>query len=261
MLRALILSALVLSPVSAFADVPDIDDATLKPACDSARAMEQCPSCTCQMRTSTLGVAGLDERTSDLLIGLVVDVAGKRADGTDFSAAHVLLGTTSKLTRVARLATSQLDGDNVFRQYDVTAGRAEMTMCPGDCDFQAVGVVHPFEVKTTVSVSRPLDDGTLEDKVTEETRLVVCFEGEGGLMCASSPLALEERVERPSMAPGMKHKVLSREGYKRTWKFGRSGDVAFGKATGKLASRLTSAAAHKVAVVDLDKQADGKRLD
>lgn len=264
MSRALLVTLLAVSPLlseSTFADVPDVSDAVLKEGCDAARALDGCPTCTCQMRTSTSPYPGVDERTSDLLIGLVVDVAGKRADGKEFASAHVLLGTSTKLTHVGRVATSEQVDDATFVQYDIQAGRADMHMCPGDCDFDAVGLVHPFEVTTTRSVSKPLDDGTVEDDVTEETRLVVCFESASGPTCASVPLAFEARVVRPAMAPGMKTKVLSREGFKRTWKFGKAGDVAFGKATGKAVRRLANAAAHKVPVVELGAQGDAKPVE
>lgn len=261
MSRALLVASFVLTPMPALADVPDVDDAVLKEGCDAARALDRCPSCACKMRTSTSPYPGVDERTSDVVIGLVVDVEGKKADGLDFASAHVLLGTATKLTHVGRLATSHQVTDDTFLQYDVQAGRADMHMCPGDCGYDAVGIVHPFEVTSTRSVSKPLDDGTVEDDVVEEKRLVICYQGAAGPGCVSVPLAYEERVVRPPMVPGMKLKVLSRQGFARTWKFGKAGDVAFGKATGKLVTRLARAEAHKVPVVELGAQADARPVD
>jgi|GEM_PF-1807682 len=254
-------SALVSLAPSALADVPVIDESILKVPCDEARTLDDCPTCKCQLRTSTSPLPGLDERTSDIIFGIIIDVEGKRTDGTDYAAAHVLLGDSKKLTHLGRVADSRQIDDTHFRQYDLTAMRAEMQMCPGGCTFEAVGLIHPFEVTTTDSISKPLDDGTVELTSGTETRLVLCFEGAGGLTCASLPLAFEKRVSRPPMAPGMKDKTLSREGFKRTWKFGKAGDIVFGKATGKLAAVLANGTAHKLSMMDLYLDSDARPLD
>ncbi len=247
--------------VAARADVPVLDDEVLDALCSAAVSSEpSCENCSCTMRTSTTPVSGLDERTSGLLIGLVLDVAGKRDDGSEFSAAHIALGTTKEMTRVGRLATSRQDGDK-FTQYDILALPAVMDMCPGMCDWEAVGVIHPLEVTTTETVTKVLEDATHEETVREETRLVLCFQGPGGISCGSTPLKLEERVVRPAMAPGMKTKVLSKAGYARTWKWGKLGDIAFGKVTGKLASRLSDASARKVKIMDIFPEPDGRNLE
>ncbi len=257
---ALVAFFLCLAP-AAIADVPVVDDAVLKAPCDEARTLDGCPTCTCKLRTSTSPYPGLDERTSDIVIGAIVDVEGKRPDGEDYAAAHVLLGTSTKLEHLGRVAESFIVDENHFRQYDISAGRAEMQMCPGGCQFEAVGLIHPFEVKTSDMLTKNLDDGTVEETVGEETRLVLCFEAAGGLTCASLPIAFEKRVHRPPMAPGMKDKVLSREGFKRSWKFGKAGDIALGKATGKLAPVLANPAAHKLSMMDLYMDSDVRGLD
>jgi len=262
MYRFALALALTLPSTAALADLPgDLSDAAIADACAAAKAQDACPTCKCGPRTSTSPVSGLDERTSSYIYGVVLDVEGKAADGADFAAAHVALGGKDKLEHIGRLATSRLVAEGGFVQYDIVAMSAVMQMCPGGCDYEAVGVVHPFEVTVTTTNTKNLDDGTVEESVSEETRLVLCYEAAGGLTCASMPLRLEERVRHPAMAPGMKDKVLSRQGYKRSWKFGRDGDVAFGKAEGKLVKRLTRPEAHKVLTIGLFEQADTRGIE
>jgi len=195
------------------------------------------------------------------VIGAIIDVEGKRPDGVDYAAAHVVLGTITKLEHVGRVAESYISEENHFRQYDLVARPAAMQMCPGGCGFDAVGLIHPFEVTTSDIVTKNLEDGTVEETIGDETRVVLCFEGAGGLTCASMPIALEVRVKRPQMAPGMKEKILSRKGFKRTWKLGKAGDIVFGKASGKLASVLAQPEAHKLSLMDLYRNKDTRPLD
>ena len=79
---ALVAFCLCLAP-AALADIPVVDDAVLKAPCDEARTLDACPTCTCKLRTSTSPYPGLDERTSDIVIGAIVDVeaSGPTATG------------------------------------------------------------------------------------------------------------------------------------------------------------------------------------
>lgn len=252
-LRFLPFALTLVSPM-ALADLPDIPDSAFAEACDAARAVDACPSCKCAMRTSTSPhPAG---ETSNVPLGVVLELTATLEEGVTYSAIHVAIGGREKLEHVGRLAQGRT-GTPYATSYDVVALQQGFQMCPGGCDFEAMGIIHPFEVKT-------MEDGFDVDEgaalYSERTVLALCFEGPGGTTCAAMPIAAEERRDPVSMAPGHKPKPASKAGFKRTWKLGKAGDVVFGAAKGKLAQRVAEAKGFKVGLMDLANHPDAVQL-
>lgn len=246
----------VLASSTALADVPDLAESVLTEPCAAARALDECPDCKCELQTQTSPI-GVDERSSSVPLGVILRVSGTKASGEEYAAAHVAMGTTTKLEHIGRVADTSSVGPVSSRTFDVVGHTQEMQMCPGGCEYEAVGLIHPFVV-TTTQVGYDMESP--QETVDEETRLVLCFEGAGGVTCASMPLAKEHRVTMPGATPEARRKVVSREGYERSWKFGKAGDIAFGKASGKLAKELARPGAYKISMMELHSVEDTRPI-
>lgn len=243
---------------AAHADTPVVDDKVLAAPCAAAKALDECPACKCELETQTSPYPGLDESASSILVGAVLRVSGEKDGGDSYQASHVLLGTTTKLEHVGRLAETSQIGPVAATTYTVEGANQAFQMCPGGCDFEAVGLIHPFIV-TTVTTSFDMESPA--ETANEEKHLVLCFDGLGGLMCNALPIARELRKSLPGSSESAPRKVTSREGYTRTWKFGAAGDLVLGKATGKLAKNLGRPEAHNVPIVMIGAEPGAKPLD
>ncbi|MFO0748485.1 MAG: hypothetical protein U1F43_22895 [Myxococcota bacterium] len=260
MLRRVAFVALILMSPEALADTPVLADGALTGACEAAKALDGCPACTCELTTQTSplpsAVAAAGPATP-IPIGAVLEVSGTKPDGEDYHAAHIVLGTAEKLEHIGRAAATHQQGPLVRVSYQVDGAQQVLQWCEGGCMYEAAGVVHPFVVTTLETTS---DMDSPKETEVEDRRLLLCFEGLGGLTCASMPLERETRVTMPGKTLEARRKVLSREGYTRSWAFGKAGDVAFGKASGKRAKDLAHPEAHKVPVVTLGGEPDAQPL-
>jgi hypothetical protein len=253
---SLSLTGSVLGLAQARADVPVIDESILTGPCGEARVLDNCPACTCGMLTSTSSIQA--QEASTIPLGIVVKLEGKRSDGVDYAAIHMLLGDDKKLKHVGRLAESYLDdGSDTFKQFDVIAFTQEFHMCPGMCDWNPVGLIHPLEVKITESKQ---DMTTFEESRAEQTLLVLCYAMADRPICYATPIAGEAKVQTIPGAPNDKVKVRSRDGFKRSWKLGFKGELKLGAVTGKLAKMLKQPKAVSVQVSDLPNFPDAEQL-
>lgn len=241
--NALVVLFVLLGAV-AHADIPEVDARVLAVPCAAAKALDGCPTCTCRLRTQSSPDTGIAPALLTTPIAALIDVEGTRADGA-YAAVHVIMGNGERLEHVGRLAESRqvnAAAGAMYVQLAVTSGRQVFQTC-ARCEHPAVGLVHPFELTTTLST---MDGTTFQERVVEETRAVVCFDQDARPVCATIAVRFEERLTEPAMAPGMRTKVLSRAGFQRTWKLGARGDLVLGAASGKLATRLTQPKAQSI---------------
>lgn len=249
-LAPVVFPALLLAAPAAHADLPDIPDAAFKDACDEARALDACPDCACAMLTST---SDHPDVASSVPLGVILEVRGE-LDGLPYSAIHVALGDKDKLEHLGRIAEARQGGPSTT-SYDVTALSQAFQTAPEGSIIEAVGLIHPFEV-TRIEEGFDPDAGATERTVS--TDLLLCFEGLGGNMCAGSPIASEVTMTPLPDAPGKRAKRPTREGFKRTWKLGKDGDVVFGAAKGKRAKALQAPKAYKISLVELAGHPDAR---
>ncbi len=229
---ALALATLTLGGLPARADVPVFVDGPIFAAlCTSMGEAAQCPSCKCEALTSTPSI-GVTSEASSILHGLLVEVRGVSADGTkDVHEVHVVLGDDKKL----------IDGGVVVRRTaprgEVRAGsweyrqtRQVYDMCPGACDWDAVGQVHLFELYESWSDGPLSTDPTLQ---YEASTLVACFEKDRKPGCWQIELAMKTR-EATLLPDRVKPKLGKQDTRQRSWKIGgRSGtELVLGAYTG-----------------------------
>lgn len=256
---SLSLAGSVLGFSQARADLPELDEGLINGPCATARAQDECPSCTCQFITSTSSINA--DATSNIPIGLVMKLEGKRQGDVDYAAIHVVLGDKTKLAHIGRLAESFYTKDSEdtesFRQFEVTAMTQEYQMCPGLCDWNPVGLIHPFEVKMSHSATNIT---AFEETRTETTMVVMCFELSQRPVCYGVPVAAEVKQQTVPGSPFDKVKVKSRDGFKRSWKLGAKDELKLGAASGKLAKILKDPKAVAVPLRDLPNFPDAEQV-
>jgi len=250
---ALCLGSLLLlgsaSPV--LAAEPESPEQALTESCIAARALDGCPACKCTLRGAMLRFPGTEAGSKPRLIGGVIDIVGRRTDGTDTDAAHIVLCKDMKLTHFGRL---------VAGAYESIGLAGALEACPQVDDRDTDGVVLPFEVKSREHTTKTIDNGTLEATVIERTELVHCHRGQGGLGCTVVPIAMVKRIELIK-DPNAQPIVGTTEGYSRSWKLDKkSGFISFGKATGKLAKALSRTGAFRVSLDELSGEEDSRRI-
>ncbi|TNF24023.1 MAG: hypothetical protein EP329_26005 [Deltaproteobacteria bacterium] len=250
-LAPVVLSALTLAVPAAHADVPDIPDAAFQAACDEARALDACPTCGCSMITSTSPSPAA--ASSPVPLGVILEVRGE-IDELPYTAIHAALGDKDKLEHLGRLAEARQGGPSTT-SYEITALPQAHQGCTGDCPVETVGLIHPFRLER---VELGFNPDLMAEERWVDTELVLCFEGLGGNMCVLTPIASETTRTPISDDPGKRPKKAKKEGFKRTWKLGKAGDIVFGAATGKQAKKLSAPKAHKVSLVELAGEADAR---
>jgi len=237
------------------ADVPDIPDAAFKEACDDARAVDACPKCSCEMITSTSSHPAAAASTVPL--GVVLELKHEDAEtGVTYSAVHAAIGSREKLDHVGRLAEGRTGGPGASTYEVVAQQQVNQTCVDNACDFEPMGLIHPFVVTSSEDGVALEGEGTFH---SERTVLALCFEGPGANTCTALPIAQSERTE-PFATEASKKKKATRTEYKRTWKLGKVGEVAFGAAKGPLAKRLKEPKAFKIQVFELGGQPDAVQL-
>ncbi|MFO0750874.1 MAG: hypothetical protein U1F43_35165 [Myxococcota bacterium] len=227
--RAVLATLATLASKPAAADVPVLPDGALDAACAEAKKDDACPACTCLPLTSTPADGDFGTRALDNPIGLVVEVAGQRPDGSDYRAAHVVMGAAGDLRAAALVAEHLRLERGGWTDYSVEAARRIAYICD-DCTTPSVDFTHVFVV--TEARYEPDADAGLQHKA--ETRsLAVCAGGGYGLNCYRYPLGGAESVVTLAHAPGDKERVTSKRRWSRSWKVGRGQTVTLGPVSGK----------------------------
>ncbi|MCA9515398.1 MAG: hypothetical protein KC635_10675 [Myxococcales bacterium] len=232
---AALLALLALAP-AARADVPAWTDGPVFAAtCKTAAAAAGCPSCRCEAVTSTSSI-GVTSDATDIRDAVVVELRGEAA-GKPFRQVHVFLGDDKQAVDGGVLATfGNLPGPHHGEGYELVSTKQVMDMCPGACDWDAVGLVHLFEVRET---SREGDGSEATVPETTVTSLIACMEHDKRPGCWYLGLGVSTQdVTKP--AGGGKEKRGKKRSWARTWKIGgKSGaELVLGKVTGNAARDL-----------------------
>lgn len=206
--------------LSARAELPD---AVVAAACDVAKKLEQCPTCTCQRSDAT--DARPDSGPSTIAHAVVLRVAGQ---GPDVSL-YVALGDAKKLTHVGLLGKGAHVPDSVVNSHVVVAQPQVR---------QTHGLVHAVALEATLRLS---DAG--QDMVAVDHFVVLCWEAHEP-MCWSVRVGHESRVEAG-------RKVLSRKHWRRAWSLGRENDIVLEQPTGELAANAFPPDARRLALAVL----------
>lgn len=220
-----------LSP-RARADVPVlVDGPAFAALCADVGKAADCPTCRCEAITSTPSI-GVTAEATDILHGILVEVRGTTSDGSkSVREVHVFLGDEARLVDGGVVVQrSGPVGVEPSGDWEVRASRQVYDMCPGACDWDAVGQVHLFELRENWREGPLSEEPTLEYTATT---LIACFERDKKPGCWSVELGMET-VELTA-APGTgKVKSGQKATRQRTWKTGgKSGwQLVLGKYTG-----------------------------
>jgi len=244
----------LLATGDARADIPDIAASAYEAACSAAKEVDECPACACRMITSTM--SRKETAASSVPLGVVLEVVGATPDGNEYRALHAAIGSREALDHLGRLAENR-GGRVGSTEIEVDALAQGYQGCPGGCEFEAMGLIHPFVVTTTDFAIAPSADADIKLK---RSTLVLCYEAMGGNTCSAMPIAFDETLTYMEMAPGHKVPPPVRASWKRTWKLGKKGDLELGKATGSATSRLSEPKAFKISLIEIPTHPDAVQL-
>ncbi len=222
----------VASSTPARADVPAfVDGPVFANACAEITKGLDCADCRCEAVTSTPSI-GVTKEATDILHGILVEVRGQSRDGkTKIHEVRVLLGDETKLVDggvVVNQSVSQ--GELKEGSWELVKAKQVYVMCPGDCDWNAVGMVHLFETRHIWREgSTSLDDVLEYDK----SYLTACMLDDKTPRCVYLELSMES-YEVTGRLTGKKPKVGKKSTLKRTWKVGGKSnyELVLGKFSG-----------------------------
>ena len=214
-LRLAALGLLATLATPAYADVPThVDGPVFAALCASVGKAADCPTCKCEAMTSTpsMGVTG---EATEMLDGIVVEVRGDSSDGTkSVREVHVFLGDAKSLVDGGIIANLTAPKNEVRNSdWKVKATKQVYDMCPGACDWDAVGHVHLFEVQQTWTEGPAADPGIEYDA----RALYACMEHDKKPTCWTIELGMT--TNEVTLVDGKleRGKKSSRT---RTWKLG-----------------------------------------
>lgn len=249
-LSALVVSIAVASG-AARADVPAfVDGPVFAKLCKSVGQSLECPSCKCEAVTSTPSI-GVTKEASSILHGILVQVTGKTADGTRaISEVRVFLGDETALVDGGVVVNhSRSDGEHKEGEWSVVKSQQTYDMCPGACDWDAVGQVHLFEIRDAWREGLSSLDDVLEHDMRT---LYVCFEHDKKPGCHSLELGMETR-EVTGRLSAKKPKLGKKSARSRTWKVGgRSGfELVLSKYSGNSAKEYHERSGREIKAMSL----------
>lgn len=214
------------------ADVPVlVDGPTFAALCAEVGKAADCPTCRCEAITSTPAI-GVTGEATDILHGILVEVRGPTSDGSkNVHEVHVFLGDDTRLVDGGvAVQRSGPAGAAASGDWEVRASKQVYDMCPGACDWDAVGQVHLFEIRESWREGPLSEDPTLDYTATS---LIACFEHDKKPGCWSLELGMET-VELTARPGSDKPKRGAKQARQRSWKVGgESGwELVLGKYTG-----------------------------
>lgn len=222
----------VVASTPARADVPAfVDGPVMVKACAEIATSLDCADCRCDAVSSTPSI-GVTGETSDMVNGILVEVRGQSRDGkTRIHQVRVLLGDETKLVDGGVVVNRDVS-EGQFKEgtWELVAAKQVYVMCPGACDWNAVGMVHLFEIRETWREGLvSLDDVRDYDMRT----LTACMQDDKTPRCVYVELAMESR-EVTGRLTAKKPKLGKKTTLARTWKVGgKSGyELVLGKYSG-----------------------------
>jgi hypothetical protein len=229
---ASVASLWVASSTPARADVPAfVDGPVFARACAEISKGLDCADCRCEAVTSTPSI-GVTSETTDILHGILVEVRGQSRDGkTKIHEVRVLLGDETKLVDGGSVVNQNVSqGEFKEGSWEVVKAKQVYDMCPGDCGWNAVGMVHLFETRHIWREGFESLDNVRE---YDKSYLTACMLDDKTPRCVYLELAMVS-YDVTGRLTAKKPKVGKKTKLTRTWKVGgKSGyELVLGKYSG-----------------------------
>lgn len=195
--------------LSSCASTPDLPDTLLASACDTAKRVDRCPTCTCKVSSVTTPLRDADQRSH----GVVLDVVNPGE--ADRASQHIAIGDATQLSYVTLAGTSEVI-DHVSTEHTMSA-RAQVVVAD-------LGVVHPFDATHTTHVR----DASGVARAESYSFALLCWRAPDPV-CWNMQVGHETRVETgPKKAPT----VTERTTWIRTWSLSAAGEIVLDEPTG-----------------------------